>query len=681
MEKHAPLSHFIKRNKPRSLKIVFFLFKKIIPLYKFINPKSKPMKKILLIVLGLCLNVSLAQNSNRSIKVDNTQELLTAINKVNNNEIDTVILTSSEYNFLSSTNLSINRSGTNSTPIIIKTSNDSDWALLKGEISLALKGSFIKISHLKFGKLKRSLNTPYIEITGNNNDILKCKFEYDDSYDALAPNIDVSNPTYKASHVSILLAGQQGTVKNCRFENKKSEGSYINIGKSDTPSSILNSQNLIEHNFFSRPKRKGNGGSAIRVGHGSLRNVNAYNLIQYNLFQECMGEPEIISIKSSKNLIRYNTFRNNFGFLSLRQGSNNYVVANYFFGNRTQALQGGIRVRGNYHYITSNYLEDLRPRPKDSYVAAGKDVYNAAIDLKGGTNYQGATPYPWQHAEAATSISIFNNTIYNSVGIGVSLGSDMHTGTGRKYVSVRPKNIFLKNNLLINNSDNQSLDTLFHTNYNSQGSLWVKNKYLGNNLGNVNPTQINSTNSRGLNPVNLKKYKTVHRNGVHTPKKRSKSIIDKGKRAFLNNFLFRGNALNLNVDVQGKPRKIGKKTDIGAIEYGNSTILNYPLYDNIDDTLSDVAEKSSKLDHNFKTGDNFFKIYPNPTSSDININVTDKISKYEVCLYDLSGEIIKCFENTKKIQLNFLKDGFYFVILKDLDGNILSRKKVYKRNY
>ena len=60
---------------------------------------------------------------------------------------------------------------------------------------------------------------------------------------------------------------------------------------------------------------------------------SGYTIVEHNLFEDCDGDPEIVSIKSSDNIIRHNTFRGSYGTLSLRHGNRNKLESNYFFGN------------------------------------------------------------------------------------------------------------------------------------------------------------------------------------------------------------------------------------------------------------------------------------------------------------------------------------------------------------
>jgi hypothetical protein len=75
------------------------------------------------------------------------------------------------------------------------------------------------------------------------------------------------------------------------------------------------------------------------------------NVMEYNLLVNCSSDAEYVSIKSSGNTIRYNTFRRNGGTMTLRAGRKSEVYGNFFLGG------GGIRAYDDDHRIYNNYVE------------------------------------------------------------------------------------------------------------------------------------------------------------------------------------------------------------------------------------------------------------------------------------------------------------------------------------
>src|SRR5205814_197341 len=85
---------------------------------------------------------------------------------------------------------------------------------------------------------------------------------------------------------------------------------------------------------------------------------SAHTVIEENLFRACAGDPEIVSIKSSDNVIRFNTFRGSAGQLVLRHGNRDVVQGNWLIGLGLPKT-GGIRVLGQDHKIFDNYVGDV----------------------------------------------------------------------------------------------------------------------------------------------------------------------------------------------------------------------------------------------------------------------------------------------------------------------------------
>jgi poly(beta-D-mannuronate) lyase len=119
----------------------------------------------------------------------------------------------------------------------------------------------------------------------------------------------------------------------------------------------LSTNTRIDHNYFHDVSAAGgNGRETIRLGccGAMFDNHETGNIVEHNLLENCSGEAEIISIKASKNIVRYNTIRNSNGNLTLRAGKNNTIYGNFIFG---KGNQGGIRMFDDNHKIYSNYIE------------------------------------------------------------------------------------------------------------------------------------------------------------------------------------------------------------------------------------------------------------------------------------------------------------------------------------
>ncbi|MDD5582526.1 MAG: chondroitinase-B domain-containing protein [Candidatus Marinimicrobia bacterium] len=213
------------------------------------------------------------------------------------------------------------------------------------------------------------------------------------------------------------------------FENKHQPGNFITIDGGDTVSQY----DVIAFNYFRNigPRRE-NEMEAIRVGVSGMSLTDGFTLIEHNLFESCDGDPEIISIKSCKDTVRYNTFMESQGTVCLRQGHGSVVEGNFFFGNG-KAGTGGVRVYGYNHTLVNNYFENLTGH-----------TWDAPLTLTNGDVSSGAENAHWQ----IQNVKILMNTFINNKAT-IEIG---YSGTNNTWKKV-PQNLFFYGNLIYNGDD------------------------------------------------------------------------------------------------------------------------------------------------------------------------------------------------------------------------------------
>ena len=88
----------------------------------------------------------------------------------------------------------------------------------------------------------------------------------------------------------------------------------------------------IHHNYFKNFKSQGgkNGAEAFQFGLSGFSLSSSNSIVEYNLFEDCAGENELISVKASAVTLRYNTIRNCPAQFTLRHGNKSLVYGNYF---------------------------------------------------------------------------------------------------------------------------------------------------------------------------------------------------------------------------------------------------------------------------------------------------------------------------------------------------------------
>jgi len=149
----------------------------------------------------------------------------------------------------------------------------------------------------------------------------------------------------------LTIAGSDQEVDHNTFQNKDSLGRFIAIrGTGNQIAERL----WIHHNYFKTQKNQGgrNGAEAFQFGLSGFSLSSSNSIVEYNLFEDCDGENELISIKASRVTVRYNTIRNCPAQFTLRHGNFNQVYGNYFINTP------GLRIFGDDHLIHSNHFEN-----------------------------------------------------------------------------------------------------------------------------------------------------------------------------------------------------------------------------------------------------------------------------------------------------------------------------------
>lgn len=152
----------------------------------------------------------------------------------------------------------------------------------------------------------------------------------------------------------VRLDGVSNRLDHCYFEGKSNYGNTVCVELRERPN-----YHRIDYNHFGpRPPLGRNGGETIRIGDSEHSMQNSRTIVEDNLFEECDGEAEIISVKSCENILRRNTFVKCSGALTLRHGNRNRVEANWFLGGGKSGA-GGVRVIGEGHWVINNYFSEL----------------------------------------------------------------------------------------------------------------------------------------------------------------------------------------------------------------------------------------------------------------------------------------------------------------------------------
>ncbi|MGI9456929.1 MAG: chondroitinase-B domain-containing protein, partial [Aeoliella sp.] len=292
--------------------------------------------------------------------------------------------------------------------------------ILNGTSQLLISGSHLVVDGLHFqgGTLENSDHV--VQFRGPLGEATHSRFTNSVIESYYNPN-DLNDKWHYVS-----LYGQHNRVDHNRFLDQQNIGPQI-VAWLDETGVIAEARHQIDANHFGdRPQGWANGFEAIRLGESEFSHYNSHIVVENNLFERVDGEIEIISSKANDNILRYNTFRESKGTLTLRHGHRALVEGNFFLGEGT-ADSGGIRVVGEDHVIINNYIADV------------DDAADGAISLASGTT--GSNPSGYQPVRNAL---IAHNTIVNVGGAGITLDWG-HGSSGR---SVLPRDVTIARNLI-----------------------------------------------------------------------------------------------------------------------------------------------------------------------------------------------------------------------------------------
>ena len=176
------------------------------------------------------------------------------------------------------------------------------------------------------------------------------------------------------------------------------------------------------------PSDLSNGWETIRCGSSNFVDVDFNVTIEANTFYHAIqsvdggtsdstGEPEMISIKSRRNVVRNNTILNNYGEVCIRQGDYNVVAGNYFlaggaydangnvvFTDPLNDHMGGVRVFGYGNTVANNYF----------YKLGGSGIRSATILGSGSTATGTASSLTNGSAAAGYETANYTQVIGNS---------------------------------------------------------------------------------------------------------------------------------------------------------------------------------------------------------------------------------------------------------------------------
>ena len=154
----------------------------------------------------------------------------------------------------------------------------------------------------------------------------------------------------------------ENRVDHNRFERKVNRGSHVFV-RGDDQALVCSQKDRVDHNHFRDVifANKENGHETIRTGGNDLgaSGKSSFTVIEDNLLEHCSGEDEIMSLKSSDNIVRRNTLLNCRGAICLRLGNRNVVSGNFILATEGGPGCGGVKLYGFEHRVFNNSFSGL----------------------------------------------------------------------------------------------------------------------------------------------------------------------------------------------------------------------------------------------------------------------------------------------------------------------------------
>jgi hypothetical protein len=465
--------------------------------------------------------IEFASLSARKVVVENIYELQSSLAQARPGDL--IDVEDGEYR--TSKPLLINRSGTDDRPIVIRARNRGKASitgtcgfLLQNTEHISIEG-FV-FTHEATRSAIQMEGCRYVRITRNQFFLRE----------ATATRVHWLNLGGAGSH--------HNRIDHNLFVGKRNAGCFIAVGGSGAPQFTSSQFDRIDHNHFhDRPPGDGNGYESVRLGLSTLAHSSGYTILEFNLFERCDGEGEIVSVKTCDQTIRFNTFRDCYGMLTLRGGHRNIVEGNFFLVSSKKQGSQGVRLYGDDHRVINNYFQGLD----------GAAILVPTGDIEGGDNLGdegGATR--GAYLRPRRTVIAFNTVIDCRKGL-------LLIGDPRSEYPLGPIDLVIANNLVVGREG-------FFVTFQSRADQlkWLGNIFWATDSKAKVGAEFSIQAVRVANP-GLVKDETLWRLYQESPA-RDAAV---------------GSFPEIKTDIDGQPRD--SKPDVGADEYSAFPIIHHPL--------------------------------------------------------------------------------------------------------
>jgi poly(beta-D-mannuronate) lyase len=339
-----------------------------------------------------------ASQCQRTVPVSSDSQLASALSAAQPG--DCIMLANGTYS-----GLTVTRSGANGSPIVIQAANLLGATISSGMIHL-VKTSFVTVSGLTI-----TTNGSTQTIDGESFGV-GVWFEATQHCRLTRSRLSMGGAATNTQWVMLSGASDSNEVDHNEFGPNTVHGNHYVWPRGNrtipgvTPPSDRTSwangngpvnpnmtrHTLIDFNYF----HDQGVGSAETMVLGAIGVTGDYQdtftTVENNLFVNSDGDPEVISVKSSSNTVRYNTLRTCGGVLSARSGNNNSFYGNFVLGGGKSG-SGGVKLNEKNHVVYNNYIENVNQYP---------------IMLENGDPYSSST---FAHAQVVNAHIAYNTVV------------------------------------------------------------------------------------------------------------------------------------------------------------------------------------------------------------------------------------------------------------------------------
>lgn len=331
--------------------------------------------------------------------------------------------------------------GTEGNPVTIE-AQQPGMVILSGKTSMQVAGEHLIIRGLYF---KGAIPTRrgLIDFAIGNRYAYHCRLTDCVIDDCNTPRRDVVS-SY------IVLSGRHNRVDHCTLTGKCTLGVTLLVNLNGEE--CLENYHQIDHNYFGpRDVYGSNGAETMRIGTSQQSYFSSRTIVEDNLFERCNGEVEVISVKSSDNIVRRNVLLECEGVVALRHGRRNVVEKNYFIGNHHRNT-GGVRIVDADHRVVDNTF----------YQLAGTRFFSAL-----GVMYAVPNSLPNRYV-LVKDVTISGNTFFDCKSI------DMETGKDPERTEA-PQNVNFTDNIVSHQAKDKPKLPTDKAMHKGRGASWLTN--------------------------------------------------------------------------------------------------------------------------------------------------------------------------------------------------------------